>query len=205
MRRELTIALRMTAVTLVLTGLAYPLLTTGVAQLLFPRRAAGSFVEDGAGQVIGSELIGQPFARAIYLQPRPSAAGEGWDAASSGGSNLGPTSRKLRERAQAEIERLRRENPGAPGEIPAELVTTSGSGLDPDLSPAGALWQVRRIAAARKIDPSRVEAVVRAGEMGRTLGFLGEPSVNVLALNLALDRQFGAPPKASVPDAPAAP
>jgi K+-transporting ATPase ATPase C chain len=183
----------MTAVTLVLTGLAYPLLTTGVAQLLFPRRAAGSFVEDGTGQVVGSELIGQPFARAIYLQPRPSAAGKGWDAASSSGSNLGPTSRKLRERAQAEVERLRRWNPGAPGEIPAELVTTSGSGLDPHLSPGAALWQVPRIARARGVEPARVEALVREYAEGRELGVLGEPRVNVLLVNLALDRRFGAP------------
>ncbi len=204
--KTLLIALRATVLTLILTGLVYPAVVTGAAQLLFPSAANGSVVKDASGAAVGSELIAQKFARAEYFQPRPSAAGDnGYDPLSSGGSNLGPTSKKLRDRVAADVARLRKENPDAPGQVPAELVTTSGSGLDPDLSPEGALWQARRIARARKLDPSRVEAVVRAGEMGRTLGFLGDSRVNVLTLNLALDRQFGSPPKAPAPEAPAAP
>jgi K+-transporting ATPase ATPase C chain len=201
--KTLLIALRATVLTLVLTGLFYPAVVTGAAQLLFPSAANGSLVKDASGAPVGSELIAQKFARAEYFWPRPSAAGEnGYDPLSSGGSNLGPTSKKLRDRVAAEVERLRKENPEAPAQVPAELVTTSGSGLDPDLSPTGALWQARRIARARKVDPGRVEALVREAAAGRALGFLGDPRVNVLALNLALDRQFGAPPKAAAPDAP---
>ena len=129
----------------------YPALVTGIAQLLFPSAANGSLVRDVSGAPIGSELIAQRFARAEYFQPRPSAAGSGYDPLNSGGSNLGPTSKKLRDRGAAEVERLRKENPDAPGLIPAELVTASGSGLDPDLSPQGALWQAPRIAKARGV------------------------------------------------------
>src|SRR5438477_7690190 len=149
MSREIVVALRMTVVTLVLTGLVYPLLLTGVAQAVMPARANGSFVSDAAGRVVGSELIAQAFTKPQYFQPRPSAAGAGYDATASGGSNLGPTSRKLRARIEADVERLKKENPEAPGPIPAELVTTSASGLDPDLSPEGARWQVIRVARAR--------------------------------------------------------
>jgi len=192
-------AARVTAVTLLLTGLAYPLLVTGLAQLLFSARASGSLVEDGKGRVVGSELVGQGFTAPGYLWPRPSAAGEkGWDASASGGSNLGPTSARLRDRVQAEVERLRRENPAAPGPVPAELVTASASGLDPHLSPASARWQAPRIAAARGVALERVLAVIDDATEGRDLGFLGEPRVNVLLANLALDRRFGAPARAAV-------
>src|SRR5438132_6375562 len=194
-RLELLIALRVTLVTLVLTGIAYPLLTTGAALLLFPGRAGGSLVADEQGRVVGSELIAQPFASAAYLQPRPSAAGEkGYDATSSGGSNLGPTSKALRERAVKEVQRLRQEDPEAPGPVPVELVTASASGLDPHLSPEAALWQAPRIARARGVALGRVRAVVEANVEGRDLLVLGEPRVNVLLVNLALDRLFGRPP-----------
>jgi K+-transporting ATPase ATPase C chain len=187
-------AARVTAVTLLLTGLAYPLLVTGLSQLLFSSKANGSLVEDGKGRVVGSELVAQGFSNPGYLWPRPSAAGEkGWDASSSSGSNLGPTSAKLRARVQAEVERLRSENPAAVGPVPAELVTTSGSGLDPHLSPAAARWQAPRVAAARGVSLERVQAVLEEATEGRDLGFLGEPRVNVLLFNLALDRRFGAP------------
>src|SRR5690349_6475171 len=135
-------ALRATLVTFALTGLLYPLAVTGLSQVLFAHEAQGSLVTDERGQVVGSALIGQGFSRAGYFQPRPSVAGAGYDASASSGSNLGPTSRKLRERAGAEAERLRQDNPEAPGPVPAELVTTSGSGLDPHLSPEAARWQV---------------------------------------------------------------
>ncbi len=200
--------LRLTLVTLVLTGLAYPLLVTGLSQLLFPHRAGGSLVRDQRGRVVGSELVGQPFTSQAYLWPRPSAAGAGgWDAAASGGSNLGPTSARLRARVEAEVRRLRQANPEAsPGPVPAELVTASGSGLDPHLTPAGAAWQVARVAAARGLAPARVQAVVDEATEGRDLGFLGEPRVNVLLVNLALDRRFGAPaPPEASPGPPAAP
>ncbi|MGE5218766.1 MAG: potassium-transporting ATPase subunit KdpC [Chloroflexota bacterium] len=188
------IALRTTIVTLVLTGLVYPFVVTGLAQALFPWRANGSLVNDERGQVVGSELIAQGFSNPAYFQPRPSAAGEkGYDAAASSGSNLGPTSKKLQDRIKADLRRLKEENPDATLPVPAELVTTSGSGLDPDLSPAGMLWQVARVAKARGIDPQRVKAVVDANVEGRTFGILGEPRVNVLLVNLALDRQFGRP------------
>jgi K+-transporting ATPase ATPase C chain len=193
MRKELLVALRVTAVTLVLTGLVYPLVTTGLAQVLFPHRAAGSFVTDEAGRVVGSELIGQGFSAPGYFHPRPSAAGkDGWDATGSTGSNFGPTSKKLRDSAAEAMQKLQAENPGAPGPPPVELVTASASGLDPHLSPAGALWQVPRVARARHVAEDRVRALVESQLERRDLFVLGEPRVNVLALNLALDRQFGA-------------
>jgi len=194
MRKELVIALRVTLVTLVLTGLAYPLVATGLAQSLFPYRAGGSFVADEHGQVVGSELLGQGFATPGYFHPRPSAAGkDGWDATGSTGTNLGPTSKKLRDSAAETLQKLKAENPAAPGPAPVELATSSGSGLDPHLSPAGALWQVPRVAQARHVSADRVRALVESLIERRDLFVLGEPRVNVLNLNLALDRQFGSP------------
>jgi K+-transporting ATPase ATPase C chain len=204
MRKELIVALRVTFVTLVLTGLLYPLAMTGVAQALFHERANGSLAHDEHGTVVGSELIGQAFGLPAYLQGRPSAAGNGYDATASSGSNLGPTSKKLRDRVAGDVDRLHKENPDAPLPIPGELVTTSASGLDPDLSPAAAFWQVPRIAKARQLDPERVRAVIESRVQGRDLGVFGEPRVNVLAVNLALDQQFGRPMHAPTGAAPSA-
>jgi K+-transporting ATPase ATPase C chain len=194
MRENIMTSLRFTVVSLVLLGLLYPLAVTGVARVLFPHRAGGSIVLDGSGKPVGSELLAQGFFSPAYFQPRPSAAGEkGFDPMASGGSNLGPTSAKLRDRAAADVARLRTENPSAPRSVPSELVTTSGSGLDPHLSPAGALWQVARVAAARGVSEARIRAVVEESVEGRDMGLLGDPRVNVLLLNLSLDRQFGRP------------
>jgi potassium-transporting ATPase KdpC subunit len=194
MQKTMLIAVRTTVVTLILTGILYPSVVTGLAQLLFPWRANGSLVIDAQGQVVGSELIGQGFSHPAYFQPRPSAAGDkGYDATASSGSNLGPTSQKLQDRVKQDLERLKEENPDAPGPAPIELVTTSGSGLDPHLSPQAVLWQVPRVAHARGVAPERVRTAVEAAIEGRTLGLLGEPRVNVLLLNLALDWRFGRP------------
>jgi K+-transporting ATPase ATPase C chain len=191
MKKTLLVALRMTLATLLLTGLVYPLLVTAVAQAVFPWRANGSVVS-AEGRVVGSELIGQGFKSPAYFQSRPSAAGaSGYDAANSAGSNLGPTSRKLRDRVAADVARLRAENPQASPEVPADLVTTSASGFDPHLSPAAAQWQVARVAAARGVPAGDVQALVDARTERRTFGLLGEPRVNVLRLNLDVDRRFG--------------
>ncbi|MGO9831234.1 MAG: potassium-transporting ATPase subunit KdpC [Myxococcaceae bacterium] len=208
MRSLLAIAVRTTLLTLLLTGLLYPLAVTGAALLLFPARASGSWLADERGQVVGSELLAQGFSSPSYFQPRPSAAGAaGYDATASSGSNLGPTSKKLRDGAAELLKKLEAENPLAPRPVPAELVTASASGLDPHLSPEAAQWQVRRVAAARGLSEERVRAVLVAHSEERTFGFLGEPRVNVLVLNLALDRQFGRPvlpPPAHEAPAPAA-
>jgi K+-transporting ATPase ATPase C chain len=167
-----------------LTGVAYPLAITGISGLAFPFAANGSLLNRD-GVVIGSSLVGQAFASDRYFHPRPSAAGNGYDAAASSGSNLGPITARLIDRTKGDVEALRGQ--GIAGPIPVDAVTTSGSGLDPDISPDNALLQVARVASARSLDPARVETLVRSQIQGRGWGLFGEPHVNVLALNLALD------------------
>jgi K+-transporting ATPase ATPase C chain len=187
-------AFAMTLLTLLLTGVLYPLGMTGLCALLFPQKSHGSLLSDERGRLIGSALIGQRMSSAAYFQPRPSAASKaGYDALASAGSNLGPTSQSLRQRVIAEAERLRKENPDASANIPAELVTASASGLDPHLSPQAALWQVARVARARGLAEERIRRVVVDYIEDRDWFVLGEQRVNVLLLNLALDRQFGRP------------
>jgi len=171
-----------------LLGLAYPLAVTGVAQAAFPAQANGSLVKDAKGTVIGSSLIAQGFSKPEYLHPRPSAAGNGYDASASSGSNMGPLNDKLIERETIDAKALRAENPGVA--IPADAVTTSGSGLDPDVSPANARFQAPRIAKARQVPVGEVQAVIDAQTKAPLLGFIGQPTVNVLAVNRALDARF---------------
>jgi K+-transporting ATPase ATPase C chain len=175
----------------VVLGIAYPLLTTGICEVVFPRQANGSLIARN-GKVIGSEIIAQAFSRPEYFHPRPSAAGNGYDPTSSGGTNFAPTNKKLIERMQASVEKFRKENPDYHGPIPADLLTTSESGLDPDLSPASARAQAPRIAKARGITAEQADALVAEFTRGPDLGFLGEPRVNVLRLNLALDERYPA-------------
>lgn len=190
MTKQLIPGLRMTIVLTVLTGLLYPGLVTALCQVFFPKQANGSLITKG-GRVVGSDLIGQDFGRPDYFQPRPSAAGnEGYDATASGGSNLGPTSQKLADRVKNSVQRFRQENPDFTGPLPGDLATASGSGLDPHLSPTAAQAQVNRIAKSRGVAPDKIERLVAKFTEGRDLGFLGEPRVNVLRLNLALDDTF---------------
>ena len=181
-------AIAMIVLFTLLTGIAYPLAITGVAQVLFRGQAGGGLERDVSGQVIGSHLIGQSFAKPEYLHPRPSAAGNGYDASNSGGSNMGPLSRKLADRMQGDAAAIRKEAPNAV--IPADAVTTSGSGLDPDISPAYAHLQTRRIAAARHVEPAAVDALITAETAQPLLGFIGQPHVDVLDFNRALDARF---------------
>ncbi len=185
-------AIVMVALFTLLLGLAYPLAVTGVAQAVFPGQANGSLVRDAQGQVVGSALIGQPFAEARYLHPRPSAAGDGYDASASSGSNLGPLNPDLAERVRTEADALRTET-GATI-IPADAVTTSASGLDPHISPAYAGLQAARVAQARGVSVEQVQAVIDQNTEGALLGFIGQPRVNVLLTNRALDARFPVAP-----------
>lgn len=193
MGNDFTSALRpaivMTILFAILLGIGYPLAMTGIGQALFPAQANGSLIRDSGGKIIGSAVVGQAFTSDRYFQTRPSAASDGYDGLASSGSNLGPTAAALSERVKADVEKRQAE--GVTGEVPVDLVTASGSGLDPDLSPAAALAQAPRIAKVRGLPESRIRALVAAETKGPMLGFLGEDRVNVLALNQALDR-FGA-------------
>jgi K+-transporting ATPase ATPase C chain len=190
MKKNLITAVLMTLATTVLLGILYPLLVTGLAQLIFPSQANGELIHGKDGVVIGSRLIGQPFSGPGYFHSRPSAAGAaGYDATASGGSYLGPTNAQLIARVNGDVAKLQAENPGTP--IPVDLVTTSASGLDPDITPAAAEFQIRRVASERKISEAEVAQLVRDNSKDRQWGFLGEPRVNVLELNLALDAHYG--------------
>ena len=190
MSTHLLPAFRMTLVLTVLTGVIYPAVVTGIAQVVFPAQANGS-LETVGGRVVGSRLIGQNFSKPEYFHPRPSAAGaNGYDAGASSGSNLGPTSQKLIDRVKGAVAQYRQENPGHTGPIPADAITASGSGLDPHISPANAGIQAARVAAARGVGVERVRGLVAAATEEPWLGLFGEPRVNVLALNLALDRDL---------------
>jgi potassium-transporting ATPase KdpC subunit len=187
MKEHLGIALRFTIVTTIIFGLLYPLGVTGLSRMAFPHQADGSLISRG-GLIAGSELIGQPFSADKYFHPRPSNAGSGYDATSSGGSNLGPTNKQLIDRVHAYILKLQQENPGEP--IPADLVTSSGSGLDPDISPASAAFQIPRVAKARGISSDQLKSLVLSHLQERQFTIFGEARVNVLQLNLDLDARY---------------
>lgn len=184
MKKNLLVAIRFTLITTVVFGLGYPLLVTGLSQWFFPKQANGSLIVKN-GQVVGSQLIGQRFSGEQYFHPRPSAAGTGYDPTASGGSNLGPTNQALVTRVQQDVAKLQQENPGVA--IPADLVTTSGSGLDPDISPAAAEFQIARVAKQRGISAEELRRLVARHTQPRQYGIFGEPRVNVLELNLDLD------------------
>jgi K+-transporting ATPase ATPase C chain len=189
MKKNLMTAVLMTIATTLLLGIIYPLLVTGFAQLIFPRQANGGLIQRD-GVLVGSRLIGQPFTGPSYFHSRPSSAGAaGYDATASGGSNLGPTNALLIARVKGDVAKLEAENPGAP--IPIDLVTTSGSGLDPDITPAAAQFQIHRVAAERKVAEAEVARLILENSENRQWGFLGEPRVNVLELNIALDARYG--------------
>jgi K+-transporting ATPase ATPase C chain len=188
MRRALVVSLRMAVVTIVLTGFIYPLAVWGVSSVVFPKQAAGSLITRADGSIVGSRLIAQSFTADKYFHPRPSAAGaDGYDAMSSGASNLGPTSRALFTAVERRVAETQRSDGAARGAIPVDAVTTSGSGLDPDITPDNAAIQIARVAKARGVPQSQVRELVAAQTTSRQLGLLGEPRVNVLELNLALD------------------
>ena len=189
MKNHLIIAVKFTLITTLLFGLLYPLAVTGLSQLLFPKQANGSLIEQN-GQILGSRLIGQGFTSEKYFHSRPSAAGTGYDPTSSSGSNLGPTNQQLVDRVKQDVAKLQQENPGVP--IPADMVTTSGSGLDPEISPATAEFQVPRIARARGISVETLRPLLARHTQQRQWGILGEARVNVLELNLDLDASFPA-------------
>jgi potassium-transporting ATPase KdpC subunit len=191
MKKQLIVAVVYTLVTTVIFGLIYPLVVTGMSQWLFPAQANGSLIVKN-GQVVGSRLIGQSFSGAKYFHSRPSAAGSGYDPTASGGSNLGPTNQTLVTRVQQDVAQWQQQNPGVP--IPADLVTASGSGLDPDISPASAEFQVPQVAKARGVNVDEVRRLVAKHTMGRQWGMFGEPRVNVLELNLDLDQSFPVKP-----------
>jgi K+-transporting ATPase ATPase C chain len=189
MLEQLLPAVRITLVLTVLTGMLYPALVTGIAQAIFHKHANGSLIEIN-GKVIGSELIGQKFTKPEYFQGRPSAAGDGYDAANSGASNFGPTNQKLVDRIKADAEKFHKENPDFTGPIPSDLLTASASGLDPHLSPASAAAELPRVAKARGVSQAQVQELLDRHTESRQLGFLGEPRVNVLKLNMALDLTY---------------
>ena len=184
MKQNLKIAILMTLVTTVLLGIIYPLVITGLAQVMFHDKANGQLITRH-GEIVGSRIIGQAFTGPGYLHSRPSAAGNGYDAANSGGTNLAPTNQKLIDRVNSDVAILQKENPGKP--VPIDLVTTSASGLDPDITPAAAEFQVPRLARERGLGEDQVRQIIARHTYGRQLGFLGEPRVNVLEVNLALD------------------
>ena len=189
MKKNLITAVLMTISTTVLLGILYPLLVTGLAQWIFPKQANGQLIQRD-GVVVGSRIIGQPFSGPGYFHSRPSAAGAaGYDASASGGSNLGPTNAQLITRVNGDVVKMQTENPGVA--VPVDLVTTSGSGLDPDITPAAADFQIRRVAAERKVPGSEIARMVLQNSVNRQWGFLGEPLVHVLELNLALDARYG--------------
>jgi K+-transporting ATPase ATPase C chain len=187
MKKNFVTSILMTIATTILLGIIYPLLVTGLAQVLFPKKANGQLIE-ASGKVIGSRIIGQAFTSPGYFHSRPSSAGNGYDPTNTNGSQYGPTNQKLIDRVKGDVAAAQAENPETP--VPIDLVTASGSGLDPEITPAAALFQLPRVAKARGVSEDRLRDLVSKHTEGRQLGFLGEPRVNVLDLNLDLDRQF---------------